>query len=36
MENTFLKKFKTLDEDDKYDFIREIEYENTDEKWDFF
>lgn len=36
MTNTFLKKLKTLNDDDKYDFIREVEYEETDEKWDFF
>lgn len=36
MTNTFLEKLNALKDDQKYDFIREVEYEETDEKWDFF
>ncbi|MDO5106097.1 hypothetical protein [Capnocytophaga sp.] len=36
MRNLFIEKLNQLDEDEKYDFIREVEYEETDEKWDFF
>ncbi|WP_212923501.1 hypothetical protein [Capnocytophaga cynodegmi] len=36
MTNIFLEKLNALKDDQKYDFIREVEYEETDEKWDFF
>ncbi|GET46682.1 HEAT repeat domain-containing protein [Capnocytophaga felis] len=36
MKNIFIEKLNQLDDDQKYDFIREVEFEETDEKWDLF
>lgn len=35
MRNSLIQKLNQLDEDEKYDFIREMEYEETDEKCNF-